>query len=450
MNRVASAIDTIFMAAALLLLSSSRSAQSQTNAEVDAGLQFHFSNPGARSLGLGGAFIGLADDATAAYTNPAGLILLSRPEVSAEGQRSGYTNQFTDRGHALGNPSGIGLDNVAGLVPGSSEVEINDLAFASFVYPQSQRHWAVAVYSSVLADFGASFKTQGAFVSSLRLLPTSNDLRLRIIGQGVSGALRLTDTLSIGGGLSEYHFDLSSLTNRYALNNFYGPPNYAPGRVAAFETQNGSDRDLAWNAGLLWKAGSWWRLGVVYRQGPSFRFQTTSQAGAFSGVPGAVFASNRASFHVPGLYGAGAAFQPTEAWTITVEYDRIRYSELTRDSVDIYDPIAMRNPSIKQLAAGDADEIHLGVEYVLTQLKRPLALRLGGWTDPDHKIRFSGAPAAGDTEAQFLSALFLRGNNEVHVSGGLGVVLSDQFEVNAAYDSSRFVSVASLSAVLRF
>ena len=163
-----------------------------------------------------------------------------------------------------------------------------------------------------------------------------------------------------------------------------------------------------------------------------------------------MFASNRASFHVPSVYGAGAAFQPTEAWTITVEYDRIRYSALTRDSIDIYDPIAMRNPSIKQLAAGDADEIHLGVEYVLTQLRHPLALRLGGWTDPDHTIRFSGAPAAGDIEAQFLSALFLRGNNEVHVSGGLGLVLSGHFEINAAYDSSRFVSVASLSGVLRF
>jgi hypothetical protein len=29
-------------------------------------------NPGARSLGLGGAFVALADDATAAYANPAG------------------------------------------------------------------------------------------------------------------------------------------------------------------------------------------------------------------------------------------------------------------------------------------------------------------------------------------------------------------------------------------
>ena len=32
--------------------------------------QFSFSNPGARSLGLGGAFVALADDATAATFDP--------------------------------------------------------------------------------------------------------------------------------------------------------------------------------------------------------------------------------------------------------------------------------------------------------------------------------------------------------------------------------------------
>lgn len=37
---------------------------------------------GARALGMGQAFIGIADDATAASWNPAGLIQLERPEIS--------------------------------------------------------------------------------------------------------------------------------------------------------------------------------------------------------------------------------------------------------------------------------------------------------------------------------------------------------------------------------
>ncbi len=40
---------------------------------------------GARAMGLGGAFISVADDATAASWNPAGLLQLTKPEISAVG-----------------------------------------------------------------------------------------------------------------------------------------------------------------------------------------------------------------------------------------------------------------------------------------------------------------------------------------------------------------------------
>src|SRR6267143_1076492 len=61
-------------------------AAQNTDIESLSGLQFNFGNPGARSLGMGGAFLGLADDASAAEANPAGLTILRRPEVSVEGR----------------------------------------------------------------------------------------------------------------------------------------------------------------------------------------------------------------------------------------------------------------------------------------------------------------------------------------------------------------------------
>ena len=54
--------SALCLAGALLFLAAPAAAQ--TNAEMNAGIQFNFSTPGARSLGLGGAFVGLADDAT--------------------------------------------------------------------------------------------------------------------------------------------------------------------------------------------------------------------------------------------------------------------------------------------------------------------------------------------------------------------------------------------------
>src|SRR6185369_1371458 len=55
-----------------------------TDEEIFRAFSINLSTPGARAIGMGGAFIGKADDATAAVTNPAGLTLLVKPELAAE------------------------------------------------------------------------------------------------------------------------------------------------------------------------------------------------------------------------------------------------------------------------------------------------------------------------------------------------------------------------------
>ena len=107
-------------------------------------LQFSFSDPGARSLGFGGAFVALADDATAAIANPAGLVQLVRPEVSIEGRHWSFSTPYTLRGRAEGLPSGFGIDNVVGLETATSETALNALSYLSFVYPGGR--WSVAAF----------------------------------------------------------------------------------------------------------------------------------------------------------------------------------------------------------------------------------------------------------------------------------------------------------------
>jgi len=462
---LASRSAKVLLFATWITLVLSRVGYGQTNDEVNAGIQFNFSPPGARSLALGGAFVGLADDATAAVANPAGLIHLSRPEVSAEGRRSSYTNVFTDRGHAFGDPTGIGVDTVPGIITNTSEKVLTNLSFTSFVYPRGR--WRVAVYRQELADFSVSFRSRGIYFGSLpgtvflnRDLPIAASLGLRVVNLGVSGAFQVNDALSLGLGLASAHFTLSSQTVRFdAFAPFFAPPDYSLAQHSLTATQSGSDHDVALNAGLLWSISRKWAAGAVYRQGPEFRFRTTLAAGldGFSGPPGAVIVTNRASFHVPDAYAAGVAFQPTETLTITADYDRIRYSELTRFTVDVFASSAFQDPSVKQLVINDANEFHLGAEYTLAGMKTPLFLRIGGWWDPDHKIRFNGAPTINPvnnslTTLATLSFLRFRpGQDEVHVTGGVGLVwLSGRFQLDAAYDYSRFVSVASLSGVVRF
>src|SRR4029453_506818 len=65
-----------------------------TNTETFSGFQFNFNNPGARALGMGGAFVAVADDATAVVANPAGLTLLQRPEISAQYKHTRLRNKI--------------------------------------------------------------------------------------------------------------------------------------------------------------------------------------------------------------------------------------------------------------------------------------------------------------------------------------------------------------------
>jgi long-chain fatty acid transport protein len=59
-------------------------AAAQTNTANFEQFQFNLATPGARAVGMGSAFIGVADDATAAVTNPAGLLALTKPQLYFE------------------------------------------------------------------------------------------------------------------------------------------------------------------------------------------------------------------------------------------------------------------------------------------------------------------------------------------------------------------------------
>src|SRR5213080_2803214 len=100
-------------------------AAQNTDIESLSGLQFNFGNPGARSLGMGGAFLGLADDASAAEANPAGLTVLRKPEFSVEIRN--YVEQQTF--------------STTGTFPDITRTDFNHysqrvpITFASAVYP---------------------------------------------------------------------------------------------------------------------------------------------------------------------------------------------------------------------------------------------------------------------------------------------------------------------------
>jgi len=85
---------------------------------------------GARALGQGGAFTAVADDATAAVWNPAGLVQLERPEVSIVATHLVTTARFSDQ--TLTEGSGV----ITSFEFGTDEEESrSDVNFVSVTYP---------------------------------------------------------------------------------------------------------------------------------------------------------------------------------------------------------------------------------------------------------------------------------------------------------------------------
>ena len=115
---------------------------------------------------MGGAFVALADDATAAYSNPAGLTILARREVSIEQRGWRTRNPFTDGGRISGEPSGRGLDTIQGLSRGETSDDTSGLSVLSYVETAPERRWALALYHHTLADYSVRFRSEGVFSAS--------------------------------------------------------------------------------------------------------------------------------------------------------------------------------------------------------------------------------------------------------------------------------------------
>ncbi|MCU1347705.1 MAG: hypothetical protein JWO56_735 [Acidobacteria bacterium] len=414
--------------------------QGQSSAEVNAGLEFNFGSPGARSLARGGAFVGLADDATAAYTNPAGLTNILRPELSIEGRAAAYTNTFTDRGHAFGPPSKIGFDNLAGVHEASIVDRRAGVSFLSFVLPHDR--WSMAIHRHELMNFRASASSHGIYfdlarpgqTETNRIYPAKSRADLSIVSYGATAAFRLYENLSIGMSLVRQQFNLRSSTARYATE-FFDAPDYAI--PFAIHEQSGKDWSLAFTTGLLWRLTPRLQVGATYQQGSQFDvgIQTT-----FVNSPPE--APLRAKFTVPSVYRAGAALGLDSYTTLSLELDYIRYSALTRS----FAPINKERPLY---GVDDGTEIHLGIERMLVAdwlvraTRYPVIVAAGAWRDPDHRIRY-----ADPNDPQ--SILFGPGKDQLHWSVGVGLSVGRSHTINAAFDYSRRQRTVSFSGVTRF
>jgi long-subunit fatty acid transport protein len=269
-----------------------------------------FTNPGARSIGLGGAFAAIADDATAAFANPAGLVQIVRPEISVELRATASWND-TD----FGLPYGV-----------------SGLGFFSFVYPS--RSWALALYSHQLASVGVEFS-----------YPEFREREFTVRSYAAAAAFEISEHLSLGAGLS--YFDGSRSTGS---------------GVSGF-----SDADWGFNAGVLWNVSRAWNLAGFYRQGPEFeprsagtRFSFPTKYGvgvAFRPKAGALtvgFEWDRVGSTTDPLRNGYAMTEDGSEYHLGVEYAVLRWKPVVAFRAGLWSESGRRHDVIDDLGVDES------------------------------------------------------------------------------------------------
>lgn len=430
------------------LLAASLPAAAITNIETNATIPFSFSNPGARSLAMGGAFLGLADDATAAYTNPAGLTRLGiSKQFSAEFRQLSFETPYAASGNF-----GIRPFDLSGVNYNKASDDANELAFIAAVLPQE--NWSLAFYRHQLLNYRNGYTNQQIFfpadftfddLSGYFTLPYTATADLSIESYGISFGHNLTDTLSWGIGIAHHRFEIDTFNERFnpLLNN----------AVIFRNVQSGSDNDISFNVGLLYRSSDRFSIGLSYRSAPSFDYQVRSTF-VDTGEETANFTTRLKS---PDSFGLGFSWRASDRLTLNLDVNHVGYSNLSRQVDDAFfsgDYANLSNPVLlRSFAVKDRIEPRVGMEYAF-DTAHPFFLRAGAWRESQRSLKFIANPddslfANDPVEAYAEAVLFSAGEDVNHYSLGFGWAFS-RFQLDFAYDHADTQDTFSLSGVLRW
>ncbi|MGR3219342.1 MAG: OmpP1/FadL family transporter [Candidatus Anammoxibacter sp.] len=355
---------------------------------------------GARALGQGGAFIAVADDATAASWNPAGLIQLERPEASIVG-----TYMLTDQDFSIG-PDASGLGNSLG----GEDVGRWDVNFFSVAYPFRfmRKNFVVALNYHQILDFHADisldvtnieFDTPTVF--SNRQFDFKSSGGVGALSPGI--AMLLTPKLTFGFTVNIFD------------DEFYGSHGWTEsmtgsggGRVGGLPfvssfKQKTSSRDYHGanvSLGMLWdvweKEDKRLTFGAVYHSPYTARFDQLTAFTSKSLVLGQIIegsssqkSRNRMAW--PMSVGLGIGYRHTDALSFSFDVTWTDWSEWvlkTKINRIAGERVSFPWTNSRPLGGSEHDEIddtfvlRLGSEYLLFRKKEVVAFRGGLFYEP--------------------------------------------------------------------
>jgi long-subunit fatty acid transport protein len=347
---------------------------------------------GARAMGMGGAFIAIADDATAASWNPGGLMQLERPEFS-------FVFTFQHRRKELDFDFQRGMD-------GSMEVYREDLNYFSVAYPfmAFNKNMIVSLNYQRLYDFYDeleydeeinSLSSSGVFAHVKLHEKFRQTGALKAFAPAY--AIQLTPALSIGATFNFWTDELgydnqweSRRETTAAASVHVNPTTILKqtARIVNHET-NKDFRGFNMNFGFLWHINRVVTLGGVVKTaftGKVTRKTTITSTAAFdrtTPIPQVPYRNREnIEMHFPMSYGLGVAFRLSDACTVALDVYRTDWSNYwVRSQGRKTSPITGGRRSDAHIH--DTTQVRAGCEYLFVLEKTIIPLRFGLFYDPE-------------------------------------------------------------------
>ncbi|MCB1043302.1 MAG: outer membrane protein transport protein [Acidobacteria bacterium] len=407
-------------------------------------LQFRFGNPGARSLGFGGAFLGLADDATAPVANPAGMARTAKISLSLEVQYESRSETIPFGGGSITQTNLFEFD--FDFNPQTASHNQFRVPYAAVVIPKGRWRWSVFVHQQ--ADLKRAYTTDRIEVDLLSptssidsYAPSSDLLQLDMTNYGVSIGSEIGSHLAWGCSL--FYSDMS-----YRSNSTIHLTDQIGTQIPVAQLAHGDDQDVGGFLGLLWTVNEAFSVGATYKRQGEFDYQASLEA-TRPNEDNPNF-SRSARFRVPDSFGLGLSVRPSDRTTFNADFNRVYYSQITDNLVDFANV-----PEVRQ-SMTDVTEIHIGFELAFINAQNPWFLRLGYWLDPYHAavndIEDSQILRGSSVDPGIRDIFFLHqfAEDTDHYSLGWGMTMGQHIQIDLAIETSDVGEIGTLSGIYRF
>ena len=356
---------------------------------------------GARAMGMGGAFCAVADDATAAYFNPAGLAQLKRPEITLVGYMGSNKESwtYTDPGDA---DSGDTSANHWALNFGSIVVPLNPggnnliLAGSAHMVLDLTRQWSLP---------GNDGSNDG-YVSA--------DERGYMNAYSGMVGYEVNKHLLVGTGVSFFDGDQDVDVS------FTASPEDGGATFDLEKRTGGSSGGPQIVAGVLTKLTRQVKAGVCFRSKTTIDWKEGGEGEE----------DRTTEIELPMILLAGLSYRPSDSLTLAVDYHLHQWAES-----EFRDKETGEISSDDEETFRNSDQVHVGAEYLLSTGGYPIPLRLGFYTYPMSTASFFSAYVSGVVKDESGNEVYkAQVGKRNYYTGGVGIVMADMvFDVAMEY-----------------